>query len=133
MKLRIVTPLSVVVDDDDVTSLRAEDASGSFGVLSGHADFLTSLEISVVRWKKEDGAERYCAVRGGVLSVANGRDVSIAARDAVPGDDLETLDQAVLARFRNDIDVERTEYAESTRLQLSAIRHIVQNLRTVSR
>ena len=33
MKLRIITPLSVVVDEDDVLALRAEDATGSFGIL----------------------------------------------------------------------------------------------------
>ncbi len=48
MRLRIITPLAVVVDEDGVLALRAEDASGSFGILPGHADFLTSLAISVV-------------------------------------------------------------------------------------
>ena len=33
MRLRIITPLSVVVDEDGVLALRAEDASGSFGIL----------------------------------------------------------------------------------------------------
>ncbi len=45
MRLRIVTPLAVVVDESDVTALRAEDESGSFGILPHHADFLTSLTI----------------------------------------------------------------------------------------
>lgn len=133
MRLRIVTPLSVIVDEDNARAVRAEDETGSFGILSGHADFLTSLEISVVRWKTAEGAEHYCAVRGGVLTVANGEEVSIAVRDAVVGDDLATLDQAVLARFRSDIETERTEYTESTRLQLSAIRQIVRNLRTIAK
>ena len=39
----------------DVVSVRAEDASGSFGILPGHADFLTSLAPSVVRWRRRDG------------------------------------------------------------------------------
>ena len=32
MRLRIITPLSVVVDEDGVLALRAEDATGSFGI-----------------------------------------------------------------------------------------------------
>jgi F-type H+-transporting ATPase subunit epsilon len=52
MKLRIITPLDVVVDEDGVMALRAEDASGGFGILPRHADFLTSLTISVVGWEK---------------------------------------------------------------------------------
>ena len=133
MKLRIVTPLDVVVDQGGVTAVRAEDATGSFGILSGHADFLTSLAITVVRWTGGDGRRRYCAVRGGVLSIAAGHDISVATREAVAGDDLATLDQTVLARFRADLETERAEKFESTRLQLSAIRQIVSHLRPPGR
>jgi len=52
MRLRIITPLFVVVDEDGVLALRAEDATGSFGILPRHADFLTRLAISVVSWEK---------------------------------------------------------------------------------
>jgi F-type H+-transporting ATPase subunit epsilon len=129
MRLRIITPLSVVVDDDEVTALRAEDASGGFGILPGHADFLTCLSISVVGWRRADAGRRYCAVRGGVLTVAGGRELAIAAREAVAGEDLATLDATVLERFRADIEAERTEHVESTRLQLDAIRRIMRHLR----
>jgi F-type H+-transporting ATPase subunit epsilon len=129
MRLRIITPLLVAVDEDEVLALRAEDATGNFGILAHHADFLTSLAISVVRWEKADGTRHYCAVRRGVLSVIAGRDISIATREAVPGDDLATLDQIVLNRFRADIEMERTEHVESTRLQLNAIRQIMRHLR----
>ncbi len=73
MKLRIITPLSVVVDEDGVLALRAEDASGGFGILPRHADFLTSLTISVVGWKSADATRHFCAVRRGVLSVTGAR------------------------------------------------------------
>jgi len=129
MKLRIITPLSVVVDEDGVQALRAEDTSGSFGILPRHADFLTSLVISVVSWKRGDGARRYCAVRRGVLTVTGGGDIAIATREAVAGDDLVTLDKTVLSRFRADLETERTEHVESTRLQLNAIRQIIGRLR----
>jgi F-type H+-transporting ATPase subunit epsilon len=129
MRLRITTPLAVVVDEDGVLALRAEDASGSFGTLPGHADLLTSLAISVVSWKSADGARHYCAVRRGVFSVTAGKEIAIATREAITGDDLATLDQVVLGRFRADIETERAEHVESTRLQLNAIRQIVLHLR----
>ena len=125
MKLAIVTPLQVVVDEEAVVSIRAEDASGSFGILSGHADFLTSLAISVVRWMRKDRTWGFCAVRGGVLTVAHGSVVSIATREAVAGDDLATLDQVVLDRFRTELDEERTQNVEATRLHLDMIRRLV--------
>lgn len=129
MKLRIITPLAVVVDEEGVVALRAEDATGSFGVMPRHAEFLTSLAVSVVGWKSKNGLQRYCAVRRGVLSVNAERDVAIATREAVLGDDLLTLDQTVLERFRSELDIERTEHVENTRLQLNAIRQIVRNLK----
>ena len=128
MKLRIATPLEIVVDEDGVRSLRAEDASGGFGVQPGHADLVTRLALSVVSWTAADGARRHCAVRRGVLSVRGG-DVTIATREAVVGDDLQTLDREVLAGFRAAADLERVERVEGTRLQLSAIRAIVRHLR----
>jgi F-type H+-transporting ATPase subunit epsilon len=132
MRLRITTPLAVVVDDDSVRALRADDATGSFGVLSGHADFLTSLTIGVVTWRASDVAH-YCAVRRGVLSVTGGQEIAIATREAVTGDDLATLDEMVLARFRADTEAERAERVDSTRLQLNAIRRIVAHLRASGR
>ena len=133
MKLRIVTPLAVVVDEDEVTALRAEDASGGFGILPQHADFLTSLAVSVVSWKSGGGAQRYCAVRWGVFSVTGGRQIAIATREAIVGDDLATLDETVLARFRAEIESERAARLESARLQLNAIRQIVRHLRSAGR
>jgi F-type H+-transporting ATPase subunit epsilon len=129
VRLRITTPLAVVVDEDGVLALRAEDGSGGFGIQPMHADFLTSLAISVVSWKSRSGARRYCAVRRGVLSVTAGRDIVVATREAVTGDDLATLDETVLAQFRADVETERAEHVDSTRLQLNAIRQIVSHLR----
>lgn len=128
MRLRITTPLAVVVDAGVVKTLRAEDASGSFGILRGHADFLTSLAVSVVSWTDAGNVPHYCAVRRGVLSVSGGDTIAIATREAIVGDDLATLDQVVLARFRADLDAERNERVEATRLQLNAIRQIMRHL-----
>ena len=127
MRLRIVTPLSVVVDED-IDSLRAEDASGSFGIQRGHAPFLTALAVSIVSWRTAE-TEHFCAVRGGVLTMTGGTALDIATREAVTGDDLATLDQEVLARFRSDADAERVEHVESVQLQLNVIRHMVSRLR----
>ncbi len=129
MKLRITTPLTVAVDEDGVRAVRAEDASGSFGILPRHADLLTDLAISVVSWTRADGSERHCAVRRGVLSVSGGREIAIATRQAIVGDDLATLHQIVSHRFRAEADEERTERVETTRLQLEAIRQIMAHLR----
>lgn len=133
MRLRIITPLAVVVDEYGVTTVRAEDASGGFGILPRHADFLTSLTISVVAWKRADARQCFCAVRRGVLSITEGKEITVATREAVVGDDLRTLDQTILARFRAAMETERLEHIESTRLQLNAIRRIMGHLRSGGR
>jgi F-type H+-transporting ATPase subunit epsilon len=52
VRLTIATPAAVLVDVDGVRSLRAEDQSGAFGVLPGHADLVTVLPPSVLRWTR---------------------------------------------------------------------------------
>jgi F-type H+-transporting ATPase subunit epsilon len=46
--------------------------------------------VSVVSWTGADGAAHHCAVRCGVFTVDQGRDIEIATREAIPGDDLAT-------------------------------------------
>ncbi len=77
--LRIMTPLAIIVDQPAV-SLRAVDASGSFGILPGHADFLTRLAVSVVTWTTPESAPQFCAVRGGALTVRMAMSPSPRAR-----------------------------------------------------
>lgn len=129
MRLLITTPMSVVVDEQDVTAVRAEDETGSFGILDRHADFLTALTLSVVTWRGVQDRPRFCAVRRGVLSVTRGTEVSIATREAIIGDDLARLEETVLTQFREALEAERAARTESLRLQMQAVRRIVHYLR----
>ena len=128
MRLEIITPLSIIVDES-IESLRAEDATGSFGILPGHAPFLTALSISIVSWRAA-GKDRFCAVRKGVMTVSGKTNIAIATREAVPGDDLATLDEEVLHRFQTEADEERVEHVEAMRLQMHAIRQMISRLGT---
>ena len=129
MRLLITTPTAVVIDEQDVSSVRAEDESGSFGILEHHADFLTVLTVSVVAWLRADGCRRFCAVRRGVLRVSGGNEVAIATRDAIVGDDLDHLEQVVVGELRSTLETERVARTESLQLQMKAIRQIVRYLR----
>lgn len=129
MRLLITDPIAVVADLPDVVAIRAEDASGSFGILPHHADFLTVLSTSVVAWRRADGHAGYCAVRGGVLTVHDGTEVAVATREAQLGEDLEQLERAVLARFAAAAESERNARVAAARLHLQAIRQIVRALR----
>ena len=129
MKLTVTTPLAIVLDADDIAHVRAEDATGAFGILPHHADFLTALPVSVVSWRNLAGQEHHVAVRGGMLEVSHGDTVAIATREAVASDDLHRLETEVLAAFRHENEAERTARTDAERLYLAAIRRISQLLR----
>ncbi|MBV8411294.1 MAG: F0F1 ATP synthase subunit epsilon [Alphaproteobacteria bacterium] len=129
MRLLIATPTTIVVDEPEVSAVRAEDESGSFGILEGHDGLLTVLTVSVVSWHRADAPRQYCAVRRGILSISGGREVAIATREAIVGDDLDRLEQVVLAEFRHKTDNERAARAAGLQLQMKAIRQIVRYLR----
>ncbi|MFZ1988320.1 MAG: F0F1 ATP synthase subunit epsilon [Alphaproteobacteria bacterium] len=129
MRLTVATPLAIVIDTNDVVHLRAEDATGAFGILRGHANFLTALEISVVTWRDTKGHEHHVAIRSGMLEIKGGEKISIATREAVPGDDLARLENEVLARFRRDFADERAARTDTERLYLAAIRQIYRLIR----
>lgn len=129
LHLIITTPTTVLVNAPEVRSVRAEDESGSFGVLAGHTDLLTVLPASVVRWRTEDGAQHFCALRGGLMTVEGGDLVSIACREGTVGDDIESL-EADVARLRStEIDAERRARVEQMRLHARAVRQIMRYLR----
>ena len=130
MRLAVTTPLAIIVESNDVAHLRAEDETGAFGILPGHADFLTALAVSVVSWRDQAGDEHHLAVRGGMLEVRGGETITIATREAVAGDDLHRLDTEVLASFRRAIEDERAARTDAQRLYLAAIRQIYRFLQS---
>ncbi len=129
MNLSVTTPLAIIATANNVMHVRAEDDTGAFGILRGHADFLTALAISVVSWRDESGTEHHIAVRGGMLEVSGGNTITIATREAIADDDLHRLESEVLASFqrRNQEEVTARTYAQ--RLYLAAIRQIYRFLR----
>jgi F-type H+-transporting ATPase subunit epsilon len=129
LHLIIATPAKLLIDAEDVRSLRAEDHSGAFGVLPGHADLLTVLPPSVVRWTAEDGSMSYCALSGGVLRVAGGKQVAIACRRGAIGGDLSALRGEIEAMRSAELDADRRARVEQMRLHASALRQLMRYLK----
>jgi F-type H+-transporting ATPase subunit epsilon len=129
MRLRVATPAAVVVDAEDVHSLRAEDATGHFGILPGHADFLTVLDTSVITWRDPSGGEHFVAVRGGILTVQGGRSVEVVSRAAVAHDDLRVLRETVLTRLQEAAREEAEERVRAAKLHLALVRQLTKYLR----
>jgi F-type H+-transporting ATPase subunit epsilon len=95
-RLQIVTPERVLLDAP-VTSVIAPGSEGQFGVLAGHAPFVTELGIGELRYRDEAGTEHIMAVHGGFAQVT--------------GDQATVLADA--AERPEEIDVERARRAEA--------------------
>jgi F-type H+-transporting ATPase subunit epsilon len=136
LHLTIATPARVLFDSTEVVALRAEDATGSFGILPGHAAFLTVLAPSVLRWHAADGVEHFCAVKEGVLHVSGGHEIAIACREGVMGGSgasLEVLEAQVDAVRAAQIDAVRRARVDETRLHAQAVRQLLRYLRPSAR
>ena len=129
LHVTIATPAHVLLDDQEVLALRAEDETGSFGILPGHAAFLTVLTPSVLRWHGADGVEHFCAVKEGVLRVSGGHDVAIACREGMLGDSLDVLEEQVRVARAAQLDAVRRARVEEIRLHARAVRQLLRYLR----
>lgn len=71
MKLEIVTPYSKVLDME-VEEVTATGKIGEFGVLPGHAPFLTSLRIGELAYKN-NGVTEHMALNWGYFEIQDDR------------------------------------------------------------
>jgi F-type H+-transporting ATPase subunit epsilon len=73
-----------------VTSFVGEDASGSFGILAGHARFMTSLVVGLARFRVGDNPWRYLAAPGALLYFVDNQ-LFLSTRHYVVDDDYERI------------------------------------------
>jgi F-type H+-transporting ATPase subunit epsilon len=128
LHLIVTTPAKVLAEANNVVSVRAEDESGSFGILPGHSDLLTVLTPSVVHWRGADGATSFCAVRGGVFTVSAGRNVALACREGVVSDSLQDLEAKVRAARAQQLEDDRKARVQEVRAHAFAVRQLVRYL-----
>jgi F-type H+-transporting ATPase subunit epsilon len=77
-----------------VTSFVGEDASGSFGILAGHARLLTSLVIGLARFRVGDRDWQYLALPGALLYF-QGDVLTLSTRRYLMDDDYLRISQAL--------------------------------------
>ncbi|MEX1258251.1 MAG: F0F1 ATP synthase subunit epsilon [Gemmatimonadota bacterium] len=127
MKLEVLIPSRVVVRET-VTSIVAEGREGAFGILPHHVDYVSPLVPGILTYRrKEDGSERILAVDQGTL-VKVGDAVLVSVRDAVPGEDLLTLEGTVEQRFRTLDQKEQEARAALATLEARFMRHFMEQI-----
>jgi len=94
MKLEIVTPYSKVLDME-VDEVTATGKVGEFGVLPGHAPFLTSLKIGELVYKN-NGVAEHMALNWGYFEIQDDRIiVLVETAEASEAIDLERAKAAI--------------------------------------
>jgi F-type H+-transporting ATPase subunit epsilon len=98
MKLKVLIPTEVLIDRP-VTKIVAEAENGHFCLLPNHVDFLAALVPGILSFITPTREEIFVAVDEGIL-VKCGAEVLVSTRNAVEGDNLETLKQTVTEQFQ---------------------------------
>ena len=129
LTLEIATPMRLVVTET-VDEVVAPGTEGYFGVLPGHAPFLTTLGIGelTVRVGRD---ERHVAVSGGFAEVRNDKVIVLADTAELPEDidrargerARERAEQRLSGRSQDDVDFTRAACALAralTRVQVAS-------------
>ena len=124
MKLMVRLPTEILMREE-VTRIKAEAPNGWFTLLPRHIDFTTALVPSVVAFKRPGAAEEYLAVDQGIL-VKCGPEVSVSARAAVRGTNLEQLKKEVEARFVAEEEREKKTFASEAKLEADLVRGLLE-------
>ncbi|HSO10236.1 MAG TPA: F0F1 ATP synthase subunit epsilon [Desulfoprunum sp.] len=100
MHLKILLPFAIFTERTAVSRIVAETLQGSMGILPRRLDCVAALVPGILLFEDGDGGETYVAVDEGVL-VKKGSQVLVSVRNAIGGDDLHLLREAIDREFRN--------------------------------
>jgi F-type H+-transporting ATPase subunit epsilon len=101
LKVELVTPYKKVLSEE-VDEITASGALGEFGVLPGHAPFLTSLKIGELTYK-QNGALHHLAVNWGYFEVEHDT-VTVLVETAEKADEID-LERAKAALGRAEAEL----------------------------
>ena len=93
-QFELVSPSRLVMSGE-VEEVVVPGTEGDFGVLAGHAPFMSTLRPGFIEVRRAEGTDRIF-VRGGFADT-NPTGLTILAEEAVPADELtaETIDHAI--------------------------------------
>ncbi len=103
LKVELMTPYKKVLSEE-VDAITATGTMGEFGLLPGHAPYLTSLKIGELSYTK-GGETFYLALNWGYLEVEND-EVSILVETAERADEID-LERAKVALGRAEEALKR--------------------------
>ncbi len=122
LSLEIITPEKTVVKDE-VDVVEATGAEGEFGIMPGHTQFLTTLRIGEIRYKKGNETV-YLASSGGFAEVVEDK-VTLLVDTAERAQDID-VNRAKKAMERAETSLKTLSYdqAEYRLMEMALLRAI---------
>lgn len=124
MHLKLILPTEVMVNQT-VSKITAEGSNGFFCLLPQHIDWISNLVPGVLSFESETGEEVFLAIDEGIL-IKQKEQVLVSVRNAVRGDNLETLQQEVQQQFRHLDEREQQARNLLARLETSFVREFME-------
>lgn len=106
-----------------VTSFVGEDASGSFGILAGHARMMASLIIGLARFRIEDAAWQYLALPGAVLYF-HANVLTLSTRHYLRDDDYTRVSQALEQQLLSEEEKLQSMKHNLRHMEEEVLRHL---------
>ncbi|MDH5202355.1 MAG: F0F1 ATP synthase subunit epsilon [Nitrospirota bacterium] len=115
LRLQIVTPYGLIFEDD-VDEFAAAGSEGDFGVLPGHAPFLTGLKIGMLSYKKGNEAG-YVFINRGFAEI--GPDKVVVLADSAEKAEAIDVERAKAAMKRAEERLKKAEEIDFSRAEAS--------------
>lgn len=125
MNLKILLPYKIYAEKTGVSRIVAESRAGSFGLLPHRLDCVAALAPGILVFETEADGEVYLAVDEGVL-VKSGADVLVSVRNAIGGNDLGKLREAVEQEFLDLDEQEQSVRSVLAKLESGFVRRFAE-------
>ena len=116
MKLTVLLPFKILVEETPVLSIVVETRDGSFGLLPNRLDCVAALVPGILVYHTENGDENLLAVDEGIL-VKTGSDVSVSVRRALASNDINQLHQQVEQEYQTLNEEQQTMHSIMAKLE----------------
>jgi len=120
LNLKILLPAEVLLEVE-VAQVTAEAENGFFTMLPRHIDFVAALVPGIFSYVTLEDEEYFLALDEGIL-VKQGDRVYVSAARAVPGDDLEHLEDTVENELKVLGESEKKARTVMARLEADTLR-----------
>jgi F-type H+-transporting ATPase subunit epsilon len=123
MNLKVLLPFQVFAEKTGISRIVAETRQGSFGILPRRLDCVAALAPGILICESKAEGEIYMAVDDGVL-VKAAQDVLVSVRNAIIGEDLDELREAVEREFLHLDERERSVRNVMAKMESGFIRRL---------